>query len=110
MTIKCMDLTYDHLKRILEDWKSSLDYCDVDGLVIRDNKVHDMNIIEGNHYKWSISYKHNFNSFSPIVKEVVWQVSKSGKLVPVAILEPLNIDNTTVKPVTCNNAKFVVTQ
>lgn len=106
VVVKAKHLNYDYLKKILSDWKYNLDYY-IDGIVIRDNKVH--NISSSNKYSWSISFKHNFNTYKANVDHISWQISKSGRLIPVAILYPhVEIDNTIVKRVTCNNAKYVI--
>lgn len=39
--------------------------------------------------------------------DVVWQVGKSGKVTPVAILEPVCIDDATITRATLNNQAFI---
>lgn len=41
------------------------------------------------------------------LKEVVWQVGKSGKVVPTAIIETVNIDGANVSRATLNNPSFI---
>ena len=38
---------------------------------------------------------------------IEWNISKTGKLAPVALLEPFDIEGVTIKRATCYNAKFV---
>lgn len=103
------DLTYEYLKDVLSEWKDKLEY-NIDGLVLRDNKPHDMTIVENNKfYPWSMSYKYNFNNFIGHVISVEWNISRKGKLIPVALLSPsVLIDGTSISRVTCNNAKYVI--
>lgn len=39
--------------------------------------------------------------------DVIWQTGKSGKVTPVAILAPINIDGATVTRATLNNVGFI---
>jgi len=39
--------------------------------------------------------------------DVVWQVGKSGKVTPVAILKPVKIDDSTISRATLNNYAFI---
>lgn len=41
------------------------------------------------------------------ILDVVWQPGKSGKVTPVAVLEPINIDGATVSRATLNNPGFI---
>jgi NAD-dependent DNA ligase len=41
------------------------------------------------------------------IKEVVWQVGKSGKVTPVAILDPVVLGDATISRATLNNPGFI---
>ena len=41
------------------------------------------------------------------ILDVIWQTGKSGKVTPVAILEPIEIDGATVSRATLNNFGFI---
>ena len=41
------------------------------------------------------------------IKDVVWQLGKSGTITPVAILEPIEIDGATISRATLHNAGFI---
>ena len=53
--------------------------------------------------RWAIAYKFVPEETTTIVKDVVWQISRTGKLNPLAILEPVELMGATVKRATLNN-------
>lgn len=84
--------------------RENLDYL-IDGLVF---KVNELNLREELGYtekfpKWAVAYKFKADEMTTILKDVVWQVSRSAKLNPLAILEPVDIGGVTVKRATLNN-------
>ena len=48
------------------------------------------------------------NSAETIVKNIIWNVSKSGKLVPTVEIEPINVVGVTIKYATGHNYKNIV--
>ncbi|MDR1906339.1 MAG: NAD-dependent DNA ligase LigA, partial [Clostridiales bacterium] len=88
----------------IEKERGDLDYL-IDGVVI---KVDDLNIREELGYtekfpRFAIAYKFEATEASTIIKDVIWQVSRTGKLNPLAILEPVEIGGTTVSRATLSN-------
>ncbi len=76
-----------------------------DGVVI---KVNDFKTREKLGYtnkfpRWAIAYKFEPERFTTVVKEVEWNVGRTGKVTPTALLEPVEIGNVTVKRATLNN-------
>ena len=51
----------------------------------------------------TVAYKFAAEETTTILKEVVWQVGRTGKLTPGAILEPVDIAGVTVSKATLNN-------
>ena len=87
-----------------EEIRGSLDYL-IDGLVF---KVDDLSYRDELGYtekfpKWAIAYKFKADEMTTVLNDVVWQVSRSAKLNPLAILEPVDIGGVTVKKATLNN-------
>ena len=48
------------------------------------------------------------NSAETIVKDIIWNVSKAGKLIPTVEIEPINVVGVTIKYVTGHNYKNVL--
>ncbi|MGI6593790.1 MAG: NAD-dependent DNA ligase LigA [Christensenellales bacterium] len=84
--------------------KDGLDFL-IDGAVF---KVNDLNLREMLGYtqkfpKWAIAYKFKAEEVVTVLKEVVWQVSRTGKINPLAILEPVELAGATIRRATLNN-------
>lgn len=93
----------DYINRA-EKARGGLDYL-IDGLVF---KVDNLSFRDELGYtekfpKWAIAYKFKADERTTILEDVVWQVSRSAKLNPLAILDPVDIGGVTVKRATLNN-------
>ncbi len=53
--------------------------------------------------RWALAYKFEAEEVTTIVKEVLWQVGRTGKLTPLALLEPVELGGATVSRATLNN-------
>jgi DNA ligase (NAD+) len=84
--------------------RSSLDYL-IDGLVIKIDSYEARQALGFTEKfpRWAVAYKFAAEETTTILKEVVWQVGRTGKLTPGAILEPVDIAGVTVSKATLNN-------
>ena len=76
-----------------------------DGAVI---KVNDANLraemgFTDKFPRWAMAYKFEAEEVTTLLKEVVWQVGRTGKLTPLAVLEPVELGGATVSRATLNN-------
>lgn len=53
--------------------------------------------------RWAMAYKFEAEEVTTLLKEVVWQVGRTGKLTPLALLEPVELGGVTVARATLNN-------
>jgi len=84
--------------------RNELDFL-IDGLVV---KVCDFRTREALGYtdkspRWAMAYKFPAEEMTTTVLRVDWEVGRTGKLTPVATLEPVDIGGVTVKRATLNN-------
>ncbi len=76
-----------------------------DGAVIKvnDPKVRDLMGFTDKFPRWAMAYKFEAEEVTTLLKEVVWQVGRTGKLTPLALLEPVELGGATVSKATLNN-------
>ena len=102
--------TFDNIDDIIsaineeEKNRNKLDF-QIDGMVI---KVTDFKHREALGYtekfpRWAIAYKFFAEEVKTKLVDVVWDVGRTGKVTPTALLEPVDIGGATVKRATLNN-------
>lgn len=89
--------------------RKALDFL-IDGMVI---KVDDMRLREKLGYtdkfpRWAMAYKFEAEETTTVLKDVVWNVGRTGKLTPLASLEPVELCGATVSRATLNNYGDIV--
>ena len=90
--------------RQVEESRGGLDY-DIDGAVI---KIDDYATREALGYtdkfpRWAVAYKFEAEEMTTRLLDVTWQIGRTGKLTPVAKVEPVELAGATVKQATLNN-------
>lgn len=53
--------------------------------------------------RWAIAYKFEAEETTTVVKDITWEVGRTGKLTPLAHLEPVELAGATIKRATLNN-------
>lgn len=102
---KCNDIdTVMSAIKEIEKNRKNLDIL-TDGAVV---KVNDFSVREelGNTDKfprWAIAYKFEAEETTTIVRDVVWQVGRTGKLTPLALLDGVELSGATIRRATLNN-------
>ena len=94
---------FDTLDKI-ESVRPSLDFL-IDGAVV---KADDFAMREELGYtekfpRWAMAFKFAAEEMTTVVRDVIWQVSRTGKLNPLAVLDPVDIGGVTVSRATLNN-------
>ena len=88
--------------------KANLDVM-IDGAVVKLNEVAPREEIgyTNKFPKWARAYKFEAEEVSTMLKDVVWQVGRSGKVSPTAILEPVELAGATISRATLNNIEDI---
>ena len=53
--------------------------------------------------RWALAYKFEAEEVTTLLKDVIWQVGRTGKLTPLALLDPVDLGGATVSRATLNN-------
>jgi DNA ligase (NAD+) len=81
----------------------------IDGFVIKFPEEIRTYIPEKDHHpEWAMAVKFPPSEVTTYIRDIEWQLGKTGKLTPVAILEPVDIDGSTVGKASMYNAGFVM--
>lgn len=86
------------------DQRGALDY-GIDGMVVKldDHRLQAQLGATEHHPKWGIAWKFPPERKATRLLDVIVQVGKSGKLTPVAVLEPVQLAGTTVSRASLHN-------
>ena len=90
--------------REIEEKRSSLDFL-IDGVVI---KVGDLALREQMGFtdkfpRWAVAYKFEAEESVTTLRRVTWELGRTGKLTPLAHLDPVDFYGVTVRKATLNN-------
>ena len=111
---------YSHCKNIeevmeainkLDEVRHTLDYA-TDGVVV---KVNEFDLYDTIGYtvkvpKWAIAYKFPAEVVTTKLKDIIFTVGRTGKIIPNAVLEPVYISGTVVSRATLNNEDFITSR
>ncbi|UGT63104.1 NAD-dependent DNA ligase LigA [Nocardia asteroides] len=92
----------------IEQRRNDLDY-DLDGAVLRlaDRAAYAAAGTRSNSPRGALAFKFAAEEKTTLLNEVIWDVGKTGKIVPVAWLEPVFVGGTTVTKATLANQEVI---
>lgn len=98
-----MDEAVAHIRQI-EESRSALDYL-IDGAVV---KITDFPTRAALGYtekfpRWAVAFKFEAEEVTSTLLDVTWELGRTGKLTPLAHVEPVELAGATVKRATLNN-------
>jgi DNA ligase (NAD+) len=87
-----------------EERREQLDF-EIDGVVVKvDERAlwRELGVV-GREPRWAIAWKFAPTTATTTLREVVWNVGRTGHLVPFAMLEPVHVGGVTVSTATLHN-------
>jgi DNA ligase (NAD+) len=94
----------EEFRNYWEKAREKLDY-EIDGIVITisNNEIFKKLGVIGKAPRGAIAYKFSAKEATTIVKDIVWQVGRTGVLTPVAVLNPVEVGGITITHATLHN-------
>lgn len=91
----------------LMELRDDLEY-DLDGVVAKVNDIEKREEMgkTARHPRWAFAYKFPPKTSRTVVRKVIVQVGRTGKLTPVALLDPVDIKGVTVSRATLHNGEM----
>ncbi|AVM42067.1 NAD-dependent DNA ligase LigA [Fastidiosipila sanguinis] len=98
----------DNLIIEIEERRSRLDY-GIDGAVIKLNSLKDREKLgsTSKYPRWAAAYKYPPEQVETKLLDIQVNVGRSGKLTPLAILNPVVVDGSTVSKATLHNEDYI---
>ena len=90
--------------RLAEETRGTLDYL-IDGMVVKvtDFALRDALGATEKFPRWAIAFKFAAEETTATIEDIVWQVGRTGKLTPLALLSPVELAGATIRRATLNN-------
>ncbi|MFA5847918.1 MAG: BRCT domain-containing protein [Thermodesulfovibrionales bacterium] len=103
-----IDELRNRFEDITEEVWNSVNY-DVDGIIfeVTDIRLKDYMGSTSHHYRWQIAYKTNMEKARVKVVSVKPQTSRSGRVTPIAELEPTKLSGVTISRATAHHYAMV---
>jgi len=85
--------------------RAKLDY-EIDGLVVRANDVHAQHMLGelGNRPRAAVAFKFASQAKVTTLVEIIWETGSSGRVSPVAVVEPVDLAGATVRRASLHTA------
>lgn len=103
--------TLDEINAYIDYWDTERKNLPVatDGIVLKVNSLRQQRALgmTAKSPRWAIAYKFQAEQQSTILREVTFQVGRTGAVTPVANMEPVQLSGTIVRRATLHNADFM---
>ncbi len=101
----------DEVIDFLKAWEQHRDELPfgIDGIVIKVDSIAQQRILGtvARAPKWAIAYKYEAQKAETILRDITFQVGRTGVITPVAELEPVFLAGSTISRATLHNADFI---
>lgn len=108
-------------KKVFKGIRAVIDYClefekerddlpyEIDGMVIKVNdlKLQDKLGMTTHHPRWAIAFKFKARQGTSSLRQVEFQVGRTGSITPVAKIDPVPIGGVTVSSISLHNEDFI---
>ena len=99
------------IKKYINYWEEKRDSLDVetDGIVIKVNNLEYQKILSNTAKspRWAIAYKYKTESKKTKIRDIQFQVGRTGAITPVALLDPVELSGSIVKRASLHNSNEI---
>ena len=99
------------IKEYINYWEEKRDSLDVetDGIVIKVNNLEYQKILSNTAKspRWAIAYKYKTESKKTKIRDIQFQVGRTGAITPVALLDPVELSGSIVKRASLHNSNEI---
>ncbi|NCC64770.1 MAG: DNA ligase (NAD(+)) LigA, partial [Spirochaetia bacterium] len=90
------------------DSRVSLSY-EIDGLVAKVNELEARELLgyTEHHPRWALAYKFESPQAQTVLNEIDLQVGRTGRITPVARVNPVKVAGSTIKNITLHNQEYI---
>ncbi len=96
-----INLVIEYIKEI---WAIDFDFV-IDGSIIKSN-INDITYT-GRYHNNIFAYKFSSSKYQSVIKDIIWNLDRSGNLIPTCIIEPITIDGAVIKKINGHNKKYL---
>jgi len=100
--------------QLIESWvelhnqfKKESEY-EIDGIIVQSNVYYDRNPSGNPSYMFAFKVNSDESIYPTTVIDIDWSVSSWGQIIPVAVIDPIELPGNTIKRVTVSNAGLMV--
>ena len=107
-TFKTIDEVGDFWREYQDNEREKLDY-DIDGLVVRINDLADQMALGDKDLRplGAMAFKFDNETRESVLRGITWQVGNSGRLTPVATVDPVQLVGATVTRASLYNMSYI---
>lgn len=107
-TFKTIDEVNDHWRDYQDTKREKLDY-DIDGLVCRINDMAAQMSLGDKDLRplGAMAFKFDNETRESVIRDIIWQVGNSGRLTPVAVVDPVLLVGATVTRASLYNLAYI---
>lgn len=106
--LKTADAVNKYWREYQDTKRDTLDY-DIDGLVVRIDRMDDQMAMGEKDLRplGAIAYKFDNETKESTIRDIIWQVGNSGRLTPVAVVDPVLLVGATVTRASIYNIAYI---
>jgi DNA ligase (NAD+) len=105
---KTVDEVNDHWRDYQDKHRDALDY-DIDGLVVRINDMTKQMSLGDKDLRplGAMAFKFDNEARESVIRDIIWQVGNSGRITPVAVVDPVQLVGATITRASMYNLTYI---